>query len=53
MRHVECTRCGSALSTRRQKRYITTSLTTRKKLDSEVFLCRCARRRFIRREVTV
>ena len=48
----KCLGCGSDLATRRRQRYITTSLTTGKRLETEVYECRCSRRRFIRREVT-
>jgi hypothetical protein len=47
-----CLACGSSLSTRRLKSYVTTSLRNGRTYHVEVYKCGCQRQRFIRREVT-
>jgi hypothetical protein len=50
--NASCTSCGSSLATRREKTYVTQSLSTSRTYQVEVFRCRCERVRRIRREVT-
>ena len=47
-----CTRCGSSLITRREKTYVSQSLSTGRTLHVEQYRCACQRVRRIRREVT-
>jgi hypothetical protein len=48
-----CTRCGSSLATRREKTYVSQSLTNGRTFHVEVFKCRCHRVRRIRRPLEV
>ena len=47
-----CTNCGSSLATRREKTYVSQSLTSGRTFHVEQYRCACQRVRRIRREVT-